>query len=30
MYEVVRLAVESYLKELPESERLIYKRKSNA
>ena len=24
MYEVVRLAVESYLKELPESERLIY------
>lgn len=30
MYEVVRLAVESYLKELPESERLIYERKSNA
>lgn len=30
MYEVVRLAVESYLKELPESERSIYERKINS
>lgn len=30
MYKVVEKAIKAYLKELPESERLIYERKSNS